>query len=98
MVDPRYSGASGANQISVSKALELVRNSETGEVHPSVHETLDQAIRKLCIKINSQPEYVMTKDEFAVFNYFRAHVPLNADVARRSVALFWKNFKGEGSG
>lgn len=96
MGDPRYNGGSAANQISVSKALELVRNSETGEVHPSVDQTLERAIHTLWLRIQARPDsYVMTKDEFAVFNYFRARYTGN-ETARKAVGRFWNNHKGDG--
>ena len=94
MGDPRYNTT---NQISVPKALELVRNSETGEVHPSVDATLERAIGTLWNRIKADPNrYVMTKDEFAVFNYFRARFS-GDETARKAVGRFWNNHKGEGS-
>jgi len=94
MGDPRYNTT---NQISVSKALELVRNSETGEVHPSVDATLERAINTLWNKIKARPDsYVMSKDEFAVFNYFRARYT-GDETARMAVGRFWDNHKGEAS-
>ncbi|MCJ1243523.1 hypothetical protein MMC30_000720 [Trapelia coarctata] len=95
MGDPRYNAT---NQISVPKALELVRNSETGEVHPSVDATLERAISTLWTKIKARPDtYVMTKDEFAVFNYFRARYA-GDETARKAVGRFWNNHKGDLNG
>jgi len=81
------------NQITVAKALELVRNSETGEVHPGVDATLEKEIQRLWSRIKSNPEHVMTKDEFAVFNYFQDRFKTDPR-ARQAVARFWNNFKG----
>ncbi|MCJ1415839.1 hypothetical protein MMC32_002173 [Xylographa parallela] len=82
-------------QITVAKALELVRNSETGEVHPGVDATLEKAVVQLWSRIQANPQtYVMSKDEFAVFNYFQERYKGN-DTARKAVARFWNNFKGE---
>ena len=81
-------------QISVLKALELVRNSETGEVHPGVDATLDREVKQIWSQIKTNPDYVMNKDEFAVFNYFQDRYK-GEDLARKAVARFWNNFKGE---
>ncbi|MCJ1399015.1 hypothetical protein MMC11_002217 [Xylographa trunciseda] len=82
-------------QITVSKALELVRNSETGEVHPGVDATLEKAIQRLWSCIQDDPKgYIMNKDEFAVFNYFQDRYKTNP-IARQAVARFWDNFKGK---
>ena len=94
MGDPRYNNISSASQISIPKALELVRNSETGEVHPTVDATLERAIVSLWQRIRSRPDtYVMTKDEFAVFNYFRGRY--TDQIAQRAVQRFWNSFKGD---
>ncbi|MCJ1295149.1 hypothetical protein MMC34_006710 [Xylographa carneopallida] len=79
-------------QISVLKALELVRNSETGEVHPGVDATLDREVKQIWSQIKTNPDYVMNKDEFAVFNYFQDRYK-GEDLARKAVARFWNNFK-----
>ena len=80
--------------ISATKALELVRNSETGEVHPGVNAVLEKYIRQLWARIQDNSDsYVMSKEEFAVFNYFQDRYK-NNDIARRAVARFWNNFKG----
>ncbi|MCJ1315067.1 hypothetical protein MMC15_000382 [Xylographa vitiligo] len=82
-------------QISVPKALELVRNSETGEVHPGVDATLEKAVVQLWSRIQASPDrYIMNKDEFAVFNYFQERFK-GDETARKAVARFWNNFKGE---
>ncbi|MCJ1435470.1 hypothetical protein MMC27_004843 [Xylographa pallens] len=82
-------------QITVPKALELVRNSETGEVHPGVDATLEKAVVQIWARIQANPHtYVMSKDEFAVFNYFQERYK-GDEIARKAVARFWNNFKGE---
>ncbi|MCJ1379028.1 hypothetical protein MMC17_002127 [Xylographa soralifera] len=82
-------------QITVAKALELVRNSETGEVHPGVDATLEKAVVQLWSRIQASPDrYIMNKDEFAVFNYFQERYK-GDPTARQAVARFWNNFKGK---
>ncbi|MCJ1283929.1 hypothetical protein MMC26_003260 [Xylographa opegraphella] len=85
------------SQITVPKALELVRNSETGEVHPGVDATLDREVVRIWSRIKASPDrYVMTKEEFAVFNYFQDRYK-GEEIARKAVARFWNNFKGKRS-
>ncbi|MCJ1475357.1 hypothetical protein MMC13_004019 [Lambiella insularis] len=86
-----------SNQITVSKALELVRNSETGEVHPGVDATLEREISKIWQRISARPnEYVMNKEEFAVFNYFQDRFRGNR-TAQLAIGRFWKDYKGSPS-
>lgn len=87
----------GSNQITVSKALELVRNSETGEVHPGVDATLEREITKIWQRISAHPtEYVMNKEEFAVFNYFQDRFK-GIPTAQLAIGRFWRNYKGNPS-
>lgn len=57
---------------SVSLALYLARETEEGERDPSVIEILERAILRIWAKIQREPTtYVMTREEFAIFNYFQ---------------------------
>ena len=90
--------SSGSTQFSISRALELVRNSESGDVPPAANATLERAINDIWRRIQANPNsYIMTKDEFAVFNYHRDRFS-GSDVARRAVGRFWDHFQGDGSG
>lgn len=56
----------------VAEALEIARESEAGAQDPTVRNLLETAIASIWSKIEAQPtSYVMTRDEFAVFNYFQ---------------------------
>ncbi|MCJ1229127.1 hypothetical protein MMC12_005792 [Toensbergia leucococca] len=82
------------NQLTIAQALEMVRNNEAGDADQSAYSLLEIEIVNIWQRIQAQPtSYVMTKDEFAVFNYFRARYT-NSDVARRAVARFWDHFQG----
>jgi len=68
----------GARQLSsracttVAQALEIARDSPEGAQDPTVADILETALREIWAKIEAQPSsYVMTRDEFAVFNYFQ---------------------------
>ncbi|MCJ1375235.1 hypothetical protein MMC20_006469 [Loxospora ochrophaea] len=93
-----YSHSSDSTQLTVSKALDIVRNGEPGDAHPAVTNILERAISDIWRRINAQPtSYVMTKDEFAVFNYFRGRYA-GSPVAQRAVGRFWDHFHGDGTG
>jgi len=90
-------GSSGSNQLTVKRALEIARNGEDRALDPAVSAVLERAISDIWRRIQAQPEtYILSKDEFAVFNYFRGRVH-NSEVARRAVGRFWDNFEGDAS-
>ncbi|KID81937.1 hypothetical protein MGU_10746 [Metarhizium guizhouense ARSEF 977] len=56
----------------VAQALELARDSPDGTSDPSVGQILENALSQIWGKVRTQPSsYVMTRDEFAVFNFFQ---------------------------
>ncbi len=84
-------------QLTMARALEIIRNNEEGQVHPSVTVVLERAIGDIWRKIQAQPtSYVMSKDEFAVFNYYRNRFK-DYQVAQQAVARFWNHYKGSAS-
>jgi hypothetical protein len=59
--------------ISVADALEVARDSPEGAQDPAVVNILETAVSLIWAKIQARPtSYVMTRDEFAIFNYFQA--------------------------
>jgi hypothetical protein len=56
----------------VVQALEIARDSPEGARDPAVVNILETALTDIWRKIEAHPtSYVMTRDEFAVFNYFQ---------------------------
>lgn len=56
--------------VNVSQALEIARDSSEGD--PTVIKVLETALSDIWRKIEAHPtSYVMTREEFAVFNYFQ---------------------------
>ena len=56
----------------VAQALEIARESPDGAQDPTVSKILEQALSHIWAKVQAQPgSYVMTRDEFAVFNFFQ---------------------------
>lgn len=75
----------------VRRALELARSSADGQIEPRVNTVLENAIRDLWRTIQSHPDtYVLTRDEFALFNYYRERYR-NSSVARRVVERYWNS-------
>lgn len=56
----------------VAQALEIARESPDGASDPTVSKMLEHALDCAWSKVQAQPDsYVMTRDEFAVFNFFQ---------------------------
>lgn len=67
-----YTEQSNTSINTVAQALEFARDSEEGARDPRVQEILEQALSEIWTKVQAQPTtYVMTRDEFAIFNYFQ---------------------------
>ncbi|KAL1853881.1 hypothetical protein Plec18170_005273 [Paecilomyces lecythidis] len=81
----------------VRLALEEARNSEDGQINPQTTSILETAISQLWRRIQAQPDnYILDRDEFALFNYFRERFR-GSTVAQRAVERFWNNFQGDAS-
>jgi hypothetical protein len=94
--DPFNMGANGHVQLDgigvldYQSAIDIARNSE-GELDPTVSAYLELALTDIWGRINLSPDtYIMTKDEFAVFNFYRARFQDN-EVAEQAVARYWAN-------
>ena len=89
-----------AGTLSTSQALELARDSEEGAEDSVVVSVLENAINIIWGKVQSKPTtYVMTRDEFAVFNYFQSRFegqPIAIEARRR----YWNSLQAtvEGGG
>jgi hypothetical protein len=56
----------------VAQALEVARDSPDGADDPTVSAILEAALAVILRRIRARPtSYVMTREEFAVFNYFQ---------------------------
>ncbi|PHH70670.1 hypothetical protein CDD82_6980 [Ophiocordyceps australis] len=75
----------------VAQALEIARDSPDGAADPTVSKILDSALATIWSKVQAQPDsYIMTRDEFAVFNFFQHRFVGNAD-AMAARSRFWDN-------
>ncbi|POR33646.1 Uncharacterized protein TPAR_06157 [Tolypocladium paradoxum] len=75
----------------VAQALEIARESPDGASDPTVSKILEHSLSHIWGKVKAQPgSYVMSRDEFAVFNFFQHRFTGNKDaVAARK--RYWDN-------
>lgn len=79
----------GVGALNYQRAIDIARNTE-GDLDPSVATYLDTAVQDIWANINAYPDsYVLTKDEFAVFNYYRGR--FEGDLAERAVDRYWRS-------
>ncbi|KAK8014179.1 hypothetical protein PG990_007475 [Apiospora arundinis] len=86
--------SSSAENNEVAQALEIARESPDGAKDPVVSSILENALIQIWDKVKAQPDtYVMSREEFAVFNFFQHRFAGNqtAIAARRR---YWDNTTG----
>lgn len=82
------SSSGGVGELDYQRAIDIARNTE-GELNPTVAEYLDQAVEDIKLNIANNPDsYLMSKDEFAVFNYFRNR--FTGPEAEQAVDRYWR--------
>lgn len=82
-------GITNGTGLTVMDALELARDSPEGAQDPEVVRTLEIAIAYIWDKVQAQPTtYVMSRDEFAIFNYFQNRFEGN-DIAASARRRYW---------
>ncbi|KAH8670964.1 hypothetical protein BX600DRAFT_509684 [Xylariales sp. PMI_506] len=78
----------------VAQALEIARESPDGAKDPTVSCILDGALAQVWKKVEAQPDsYVMSREEFAVFNYFQHRFQGN-ELATAARKRYWDNTSG----
>ena len=91
-------GSTSDEHMTVAKALDIIQNNEDGQHSAAVNAVLERAAGEIWHRIQAQPAtYVMTKDEFTIFNRYRARFS-DRRLAEQAVARFWNNFRGDPSG
>jgi len=84
------SNVDGVGDLNYQRALDIARNTE-GKLDPTVNNFLETAIRDIWGRIQTQPDtYVLTKDEFAVFNFFVRRFDRFSET-ERAIARYWQN-------
>ena len=88
-------GSKAASRIQILDALEIARDNPMTyrETHPRAWDILEKEISRIWRQIEANPNtYVMTPDEFSVFNLFRHRFTSNEDTAPLAVdatARYW---------
>ena len=81
--------ADGVGSLTYQRAIDIARNTE-GDLDPTVSNYLEGAINDIWTRINEQQTtYVLTKDEFAVFNYYIRRFE-GDPVAEQAIARYWR--------
>jgi hypothetical protein len=89
-----HGGGTADGYLNIQRALDIARNSE-GVVDPTIASFLERALRDLWGRITAQPStYLMNKDEFALFNYFRTRFT-QSPTAQDAIQRFWNNYYGD---
>jgi hypothetical protein len=82
-------GIDGIGQLTYQRAIDIARNTE-GDLDPNVTAYLEDAVTEITNNLESYPDsYLLSKDEFAVFNYFRQR--FTGEVAERAVDRYWRS-------
>ena len=89
------------SRMTVSQALEIVRTTHSEDVHPSVRNITDSAVRDIWQKIQADPHgYVMTPEELAVFNFYFAMDPFSyreGNLGQIAIDRYWRHHRYGGS-
>ena len=84
--------ASTTSQLTVPEAIKIVKQHQHGEIDPAVTSFLAQIADDIWQRIQAQPSaYVLTREEFSVFNYYR-NVFGDDEVVQQAIARFWNQF------
>ncbi|KAG6982934.1 hypothetical protein NW761_009701 [Fusarium oxysporum] len=76
---------------SVAQALEIARESPDGSSDPTISKILEAALDRIWGKVKMHPDsYIMTRDEFAVFNFFQYRF-LGNKMAVSARKRYWDN-------
>jgi hypothetical protein len=82
--------------LDIQRALDIARNTE-GDLDHSVEKYLEDQLADVWIRLESRPNtYVLSKDEFAIFNYFVGRYQ-DSEVAEKAIARFWSSYQDTNS-
>ena len=88
------SNVDGVGALTYQRAIDIARNTE-GELDPNVKTYLDGAVRDIWNRVLQQPgSYILSKDEFAVFNFYRRQFEGDTR-AEQAVDRYWRQNTAE---
>lgn len=74
------------------QALDIARDSEEGADNAEVRRILEEALTRIWARVMADPEnYILTVDEFSVFNYFQNRFK-GDEVAVGARKRFWDKY------
>jgi len=81
--------------LSIQTALDIARNNEGEQVDAAVIDFLDSTVKHVWQRLEAEPNsYVMSKDEFAVFNFYMYRFT-GSDITTKAIDRFWRNHQGQ---
>ena len=87
--------ASTTSQLTVSEAIDIVKQHQHGQIDPGVTSFLAGRAHEIWQRIQAQPlDYVLTREEFAIFTYYRG-VFGDDEVVQQAIRRFWGQFPPE---
>jgi len=82
--------------LDIQRALDIARNTD-GDLDHSVEKYLEDQLAVVWTRLESRPNsYVLSKDEFAIFNYFVGRYQ-DSEVAEKAIARFWSSYQDTNS-
>ncbi|KAG5755336.1 hypothetical protein H9Q70_002012 [Fusarium xylarioides] len=94
---PSSSKRAASRQEVIAQSLEIARESPDEAAYPSIREILEYALEEIWIKVQDQPDsYIMTRDEFAVFNFFQYRFA-GDKMATAARKRFWQSLSTDSS-
>lgn len=76
--------------LDAQRALDIARNTE-GDLDPRISDFLELKLSQLWTRLQAEPDkYILTKDEFAVFNFFISRFR-GSETAEKAISRFWMN-------
>ncbi|PYI04833.1 hypothetical protein BO78DRAFT_164717 [Aspergillus sclerotiicarbonarius CBS 121057] len=85
--------ANSASSPEVRNALDRARDNQGDAGTAAI---LEAAVGKLWERIQNEPEYVLNREEFALFNYFIYRYGKQPE-GRRAVEQFWNHYRPNNS-
>ena len=86
-----YRMAGATSQFMLSTAIEIARQNQHGDIDPAVTTFLEQTMDAIWQRVRAQPTtYLFTKEEFAVFTYYRDRFDGNP-TAQQAIRRFWEH-------
>jgi len=84
----------GVGALNPQRAVDIARNTE-GELDPNVKDYLENVLGNIWSRVQLHPDsYILTKDEFAVFNFYRQRFG-DAPEAQAAVSRYWQHTQAE---